>query len=559
MSQKKSNWMLWFFLILAMLTATAGVVLGALCMVKKADKSDSVVTPLREFEASAITVPLNDTVGLPNTIRIDFTEKHQPNPYFTHEVRSNLDGLRRNSWVRDLTETQAVLQVLPAPGDSDVYMDISDMVSTSRNEHRFHRNTVPLTTYSYKVASDALVNAGQVVNGMSCLYYTNYNYGAANDGQSSLQYSWYNPLSNHWGTPQNVVQFVDNGDAGNAHDFALTTLNNHPALAYVDPQASSGTTTINFRYLKDAEKSAAADCLASSFTSDYGLLNANGNFHKSSLAMVEFGTSAVIGYIWNNSGALQVNLRVAPVGDVTTPTYTWGTAIKVVDTAGYASLTAASTQRLSLLPFTHPDGTKRLIVSFLVADTTYNTAVMYMSSSADLSSATWTQVVVAANVVENTLFSNFVITSPSAGKLCATWMNATTGLVSYAFSVNTAGVFTFPTVKTLPYKCNGTFTANVMGAGEVAVLYGVANDETTVRYRNLPMYALITGETTTPTSSTLYMHDGFGNVGSCLGLALYENAPSLLLGDSNGLLRNIQGVFNNHAMTPGLVINYSVY
>jgi hypothetical protein len=253
--------------------------------------------------------------------------------------------------------------------------------------------------------------------------------------------------------------------------------------------------------------------------------------------------------------------------DPNVSTFTFGTPVNVITSAsGGLSALAANSRSLNLTPFTHPDGTKRLAVSFTVAGTSNNTGVAYLSASADLVTPTFTKIDVApATTVDATNYSDFALLHVSPSQLVAVWQNATSGKLEYCYSLNTAGVISFPSanVKTLKYKCNGTFAASVQTTGEWGVLFQVASDETETRYQNLPMYAYVTGETTVAYSS-LYMNDGLLNtVGSCVGLTTYENAPAIFLssgvGSAASNLLNFQGNADNRAMTPGLNLNYFAY
>jgi hypothetical protein len=578
-----SSWhapLLWTLLIVALGCAVTGMALGIYCERNKANKATSVPPPLRVYEAESIVHPLADNKSLPNAITIQFKEPHLTNPFFEHEVRSTLDGYVRTSFIRELTSTSAVIQVIPSwqvgGSQSLVYVPSAheNLISAVRADHVQHRNTIKAVAVPYKIAADATLNASDTFPGLSILYYSDRTYSADGDGHSTLFYSFYSPLTNAWEAPQKVTQYLNGSDLGRPFDFALASLNSRPAIAWVNPQATNGTTTINFRHLTKTTLSGASDSLVRTITTPV-LANSGTTWASSTLAMSEFvstsgATSAVVGYITDVSSVQTVSLVVAPVGDTTTPTYNFGSAITVASTTTNANITTAA-RNLQLTPLNvTADGvtTRRLVVSFTVAGTTNFKGVAYISSTNDIATATWSLIAVTADaVVESTNLSNFVVLAPTENQLVAVWQNATTSALNYCYSATSAaGVVTFPTdkVKVLTYKCNSTFTASVIAPGEFGVVYQVASDETVSKYRNLPMYAYVTGESATPTYSSLYLNDGYStiNSGSCVGLTAYENAPAIFLSGSplgGTALINFQGNANNRSMTPGLTINYHVH
>jgi hypothetical protein len=570
-----SNWNtvgLWILVIFTLCTAAAGLGLGAWCYQHKVNKDSSVPAVIREYEAESHYQLLEDLKSLPNAISLTFKSPHEENPYFDVTIRSTLDGYARPSFLRELTTTGASLEVLPdymAGGNqTEVYDSLSaNLISVTRLDHVHHRNLIHTVATPYKVASDALVNANAVVNGLSCAYYSDRTYTAVADEHSTLFYTFYSPLTNSWTAPEKVTQYLNSTALGHPYDFAMCVLNKNPAIAWVNPQATDGTTNVQFRYLKSAVTAASGSCVNRTLTTaalaNTGSTLGISHWYSSTLAMTEFGTSAVIGYITDVFSVQSIVLRVAPVGDVLLPTYNFGSAISVATTTTNSAITVAA-RNLQLTPFTHSDGTQRLIVSFTVAGSSTNTGIAYMSSTANLDTCTWSLIAVTpANGIENTLYSNFVMLQPTPGNLVAVWQNATTGLLNYARSINTAGVISFSTdVKVIEHKCTGTFTAEVIAPGEFGVLYQVASDATRVLYRSRTLYAYVVGDAV-PTYSTLYMHDGYeSNGGTCVGLGVYEEAPTIFLSGGPAFatgLFNFQGVKDNRAMIPGLRVNYHVH
>ncbi len=557
---------LWLLVIVTLCVAGAGLGLGAWCYQHKVNKSSSVPAPTREYEAESLTHLLNDLRVLPSSITITFTKPHEANPYFSVDVRSTLDGYTRQTFVRNLTATAAEVEVLSGQwavnnGQVSVYNPYgSNLISSTRADHVQHRNLIHSVAVPYKVAADATNGAGQTVNGLSCAWYSDRTYSAVGDYHSTLFYSFYSPLTESWTDPEKITQYLNSTALGYPFDFAMARLNNHPAIAWVNPQATNGTTTINLRYLKSPITAASGECVNVAVTTA-ALANSGSTWAKSTLAMCEFGTSCVLGYITDVSSVQAVTLRVAPVGDVTLPTYTFGTAIVVANTTGNSAITAEA-RDLQLTPVT-VEGTQRLLVSFTVAGSTQNTGVAYLSSTANLDTATWALIAVTpANAIDVTNKSNFVMLEPTPGHFVAVWQNASTGLLNYCRSINTAGVITFSsTISVLNYICNGTFTACVTAPGEFGVLYQVASSEPKVVYQGRPLYAYVVGDTVT--YSSLFMNDGYSqNGGSCVGLTVYEEAPTLFLSGNNFLataLVNFQGIKENRAMIPGLQLNYHAH
>ncbi len=581
-----THMVLWFVLLCAVACGVAGMGLGIHNYNNKANKLGSVPPPVREQEAVSKHVPTPDTLSLPNDYELTFTKPHTANPFFLLESRSTLDGYVRPTSIRELTSTKAVVQLQPdweAGGKQTKVLSASGVtdtftISTSRADHRHHRNQIKAAPVTLSISSTATVNASDKVNGLCCMYYTDYTAGGdltlSTTRNSSLMYTFYSPLTHSWILPQMITQYNRTVSSatkyGYPFDFAVCSLAEHAALAWVDPNASA--TQIKFRRLHSALSSAEADCAFNNIDTTDSLVNAGTGFVAGTLAMCEFDGKVVIGYLVVNSDPVYkvkivVGTPTVSSSDPNVSTFTFGTPVNVITSAsGGLSALAANSRSLNLTPFTHPDGTKRLAVSFTVAGTSNNTGVAYLSASADLVTPTFTKIDVApATTVDATNYSDFALLHVSPSQLVAVWQNATSGKLEYCYSLNTAGVISFPSanVKTLKYKCNGTFAASVQTTGEWGVLFQVASDETETRYQNLPMYAYVTGETTVAYSS-LYMNDGLLNtVGSCVGLTTYENAPAIFLssgvGSAASNLLNFQGNADNRAMTPGLNLNYFAY
>lgn len=606
-------WIAVLFGVLCLLGGVAGLGLGAWCYVHK---QDIVVEPppTRIYEARSFVYNYVDTKTIPNQLTITFEGPHtipaaEANTnglFFQMEARSLLDGLVRPTFLRELNSTSAVVEVLPigssVPASTQGLINVYDLsvsgvvgISTNRLEHTHHRHLVRSAPINYTISSSATLNAGDTFKGVSCLFYTDHSFAASSDNHCALMYSFYSPLTAAWSLPQRIEQYANSGATaiGVPFDFDLTVFNKRPTIVWFDPTGahSNPTTTIKALYLDDPS-TAAASTTSVDFATVDPLINltrtSNAN-RISTLAAVEFNSDLVVGFISVNNSVQKLALMKAMIANPTsaTPTITPNTTVvSVVTSSTLATLTATESRCVQLTPLTLADGTQRLVVSLIVGTSTsgVGAGVAFISSSVDILSGsnTWTQISVASNIdssnSDSSQYSSLVMLSPSAGQLVAVWQDATSGFIRYCYSVNTAGVFTFPSanVVTLAHKCNGTFTAAVMNDAErpngFAILYKVASDALTAMYRYNPIYAYVAGPETTAQTilySSLYRNDGIdfattysSSTGSVVGLCKYESAPCLFVSGAPGAgtrLINYQGNADNLAMTPGLRVNYHVY